>query len=456
MSAKTCLAYLFGRESAIGEVAGDKAALSTGLVLVLLTAIARNYDQTFIGEKPFLWLFGPLLFSLVSGTWIYLAAYGGCVIRWSTLDGGKRPRLWSGWRSFMGLFWMTAPIAWLYALPVERFFDSLTSAQLNIALLSIVSCWRVLLMARVLTVLCRTPTRFTFFWVLAPAAIEVLVVIILGGALSRAVLASMSGMRNSPEETVLQLALGIAVNATILLGPSALCVAALWKPKSAPTPLPAQEAGVIPWRPLAAATGFWILAAVLPQQELVHNAEVDNLVRAGQWRAALDAMSKHNPGDYAPSRTLPPKPYEHEVFHELPHLLNTLKESDPPWLRDHLFKRLNEMFGHFYHWGRSDLEDAGVILALSYEMIRVRPVPSDMLVLINGLQAAPEGRVWLGTNTLLLQALGETFQESLAPYNDPAKKAAWLSDRTKLLDKLLSLGITNSVSETSEGEAAKP
>jgi hypothetical protein len=58
----------------------------------------------------------------------------------------------------MGLFWMTAPCAWLYALPVERLCpDSLTAIKVNFALLGIVATWRVLLMGRVISVLTGNP-----------------------------------------------------------------------------------------------------------------------------------------------------------------------------------------------------------------------------------------------------------------------------------------------------------
>src|SRR5688572_24512649 len=113
--------YLMGEGRAIRELAENRKTIWTGVGLVLLTSIARNYDQTFIGEKPLLWLFGSLLFSLVSGTWLYLILYGGFVRRAAADADGNKPEFWSRWFSFMGLFWMTAPVAWMYAIPVERF-----------------------------------------------------------------------------------------------------------------------------------------------------------------------------------------------------------------------------------------------------------------------------------------------------------------------------------------------
>jgi hypothetical protein len=197
------LGYVLGRENSIRELAGDRATLWTGIGMVLLTSIARNYDQTFILEKPFLWLFGSLLFSLVSGTWLYLVVYGWFIRRVVAHAGGEAPAYWGRWRTFMGLFWMTAPVAWLYAIPVERFFDSLTAAKANLTLLAIVSLWRVILMTRVMQCLTGALTHAILLWVLLAVAMEVLVVFFIGGAFAKALMAGMGGMRNSPEETLL-------------------------------------------------------------------------------------------------------------------------------------------------------------------------------------------------------------------------------------------------------------
>jgi hypothetical protein len=103
MTAKDILAFQFGRADAIRTVALSSSAIWTGIVLVLLTAFARNYDQTYIPEKPFLWFFGPLLFSLVSGTWLFLITYGLCArLKMPDVDYARRPPLWRHWPGFMG------------------------------------------------------------------------------------------------------------------------------------------------------------------------------------------------------------------------------------------------------------------------------------------------------------------------------------------------------------------
>src|SRR4051812_42796131 len=155
-----------------------------------------------------MWLIGPLVFSFFSGSFLY-----GLLIRGfakSHLPPENRNE--TRWATFMALFWLTAPIAWLYALPVERVLDPYRAAQANIALLSIVSLWRVLLMSRVLAVLLNIPFPRALGWVLVAAALEVILVLffgsLFGGSISRHILASMAGMRNAPEEMLLTSVLG--------------------------------------------------------------------------------------------------------------------------------------------------------------------------------------------------------------------------------------------------------
>ncbi len=57
---------------------------------------------------------------------------------------------------------LTSPLAWLYALPVERWFDVETAISMNLWFLAVVACWRVALLARFLMrgALCSAPRAF--------------------------------------------------------------------------------------------------------------------------------------------------------------------------------------------------------------------------------------------------------------------------------------------------------
>jgi len=57
-------------------------------------------------------------FLIFSGTFLFWVLFDGffgdILIRRRAFQGGQ-------WRSFMSLFWMTAPVAWLYAIPLSGF-----------------------------------------------------------------------------------------------------------------------------------------------------------------------------------------------------------------------------------------------------------------------------------------------------------------------------------------------
>ncbi len=75
MTGKTILQFQFGKRSAVDAIARSKVAFITGIVLVLITATARNYNPRAIVEQMLRWLFGPLVFSAGSGTFLFFFVY---------------------------------------------------------------------------------------------------------------------------------------------------------------------------------------------------------------------------------------------------------------------------------------------------------------------------------------------------------------------------------------------
>lgn len=408
------LQYLLGQGRAIRRVAESRSALWTGVTLVLLTAMARNYDQTFIAEKPLRWLLGPLGFSVVSGTWLYAVAYG-VFARWRMgSESNGRPGFWSGWRSFMGLFWMTAPIAWLYAIPVERFLEPVTAAKANIALLAVVSLWRVLLMTRVLQHLTRCRWHLALVWILFPAAVEVLVVFFLGDHLAQSLMASMGGLRNSPAEEVLISAMGSAFFGALIVAPTAILLA-FESPKTPLIPLPAVAPDALPWRWLGLGAVCWIGVAIGPQLELQRSSHVERLMSEGKFRDSLDVLGAHEPGDFAPSRPLPPRPYEYEIFDYLPACFRQVRADDPAWVRSFLVRRLDEMLGHYVQPRkadtRPDTEAASIDFLRPPFFARKGLEATDLLALVNGLHRIPEGRQWLEDHPRFVEGIQKSAQE---------------------------------------------
>lgn len=406
--------YLFGQAEAIRRVAGSRAALWTGLALVLLTSIARNYDQTLIAEKPFLWFFGSLLFSFVSATWMYLVVYKTFARRSSSSLGDLKISESGAWPSFLGLFWMTAPIAWIYAIPVERFLDSVSATHANVALLGIVSLWRVLLMARVLQVTTRAPFLMALSWVLFAASVEVVVLVFFGGTFAKGIMRGMGGMRNSPEEEILMHAMSKAFGVAFLLAPVAFVVSLAWRPKELLQPLPVPSVERMRWSGLVVAAALWIAVAVLPQRELANTVAVEKLMQDGRPREALNFLAARQPGDFAPARALPPKPFEYEVFTQLPACFGAVQTNDPPWVRALLLAKLDAMMTHMGPRRSRRASDRSQpreerIKTIREGIQRHGPDGEGLRQLLDGLKRLPEGRTWLTTNDVFVEAIWQVI-----------------------------------------------
>jgi len=261
---RTIASFQLGKRHAIEAVAENRASFVTGLILALLTAIPRNYDQTYILESPF-WLFGPLLFSFFSGYFLFWMLYSGFIRR--HLEAPETVSRVAQRRSFMSLFWMTAPVAWLYAIPVERFLNSYQAGAANLALLFIVSLWRILLMARIVAVLQQIRFVRALGWVLIPACLEIIFIVFFGGTFSSQIMAAMSGMLNSPERALLLSAMGNVFIASLILLPIVLIMLLVSRFPGTVRPFPVASNDSLPVWQLALLVLIWTAIAVPAQLE---------------------------------------------------------------------------------------------------------------------------------------------------------------------------------------------
>ena len=132
-------------------------------MFVLSAGFAREYDARDLLAEPW-FLIIPLGASFVSSFVLFTLLY----ILLMRVD-KQRPRFFSAYRAFLTLFWMTAPLAWLYAIPYERFLTPMQAATANYITLGVVAVWRVALMVRVASVLMgyrppRRPGASPGFW----------------------------------------------------------------------------------------------------------------------------------------------------------------------------------------------------------------------------------------------------------------------------------------------------
>ena len=357
-----------------------------------------------------MWLLGSLVFSFFSGTFLYFALWTLFLRRHLKMD--AEPGATNPWWAFMGLFWMTAPIAWLYAIPVERMFDSYRAAQANIALLATVALWRVLLMSRVISVLQQVRFARALGWVAVPASIEVILVVVVGGifspAFGRRVMAAMGGMRNSPEESLLLSALSTAGGAAFwgLIG---LAIPlALLRFKGVTLPFPKQTRAGLPWIGLLLLGVFWTAVAVRPQREQQRFVKHAAMVDSEQYRAAVDYLAGLGRAAFPPGRRLEPNPYEYRAYDQLPGTIAVLQGSDPKWIRDMYLDYASRLFDHH----------------------SLRIETTNAAAMFSGMARLPEGRAWVEQNRTKLHKL--RFDETAGDTNELAQRQAIVALLTSL------------------------
>jgi hypothetical protein len=104
MRIRTLLRYLIGDRQAILDMATDRRAVWYGLLFVLSAGFAREYDQRDLLHEPW-YLFLPLGASLLTSFVLFTLFYGVARLKRAAV-----PSFRLAYRSFLGLFWMTAPL----------------------------------------------------------------------------------------------------------------------------------------------------------------------------------------------------------------------------------------------------------------------------------------------------------------------------------------------------------
>lgn len=186
--------FLFGVRSSIERVLRCPRAIWLALALVATAALAREYDAVSWLHHP-RDLVAPFAASLIFGTIIFLFVTIGLVA-----IGRKSPSVWRDYRVFMTGYWMTAPLAWLYALPIEIMTDELTSLKFNLTMLSVVSIWRVLLFSRVVAIQFAVPMLAMLSWILLPCMMIAFVALL---AANMSMVSIMGGIRLTETQQVL-------------------------------------------------------------------------------------------------------------------------------------------------------------------------------------------------------------------------------------------------------------
>jgi len=336
MTATLLARYLVGDRNAILTLAATRRGWLPGLLLVLGAGLAREYDHEDLLHEPWHALL-PLAASLVTATILYGAVR---LVSWRRSGVGWPAR--GGYPAFLALYWGTAPLAWLYALPVERVLPVGEAVGANLWLLAIVSVWRVVLMSRVVQVVwrCHWFEAFhvvgCFAWGVASAAMFLA---------KLPLITVMGGIELGPGEALLaEVTLGVLF-ALVFSAPwwlVAIAVIVLGIPRVPGGPWTPDPAFASDARPVAPSTwrlatalvcvGLFLLPFTQPEQRRRHT--VETALRAGDVAGAVAAMMRDGPEAYPPHWDPPPRTGFGERAPGLPALVEGLAAADAPaWLR---------------------------------------------------------------------------------------------------------------------------
>lgn len=307
MNASTLPRYLIGSRQAILDVAACRWSFVIGVLFVLSAGLAREYDGEDLVHEPWHAL-RPLAASLASGTALFLLVHLAALLNRKKAQ-GLQPGFAQAWKQFMGLFWLTAPMAWLYAVPYERFMSPVDAVKLNLCTLAIVALWRVLLISRVIQVLYGVGYFRAFFIVMLFAD---LVVFIVMTTVPSPVINIMGGLRHSERDELIANVTFTVTFFSALSAPVwiffALIATALFRPRwleFSISPVPSKSRGLLILA-VASLVAF-VPLLIISQPEQINRREAERLLKQGNVPKALAVMSERSQEDYPPHWNPPPK-----------------------------------------------------------------------------------------------------------------------------------------------------
>jgi hypothetical protein len=348
MRIQTLLRYLIGDRQAVLETASDRRAVLYGFLFVLSAGFAREYDGQDLLHEP--WhLFLPLGVSLLTSFVLFTLFYGVALLK-----GAPGPSFFVGYRSFLGLFWMTAPLAWLYAIPYERFLSAGDATAANLSTLGLVATWRVLLISRVLSVLLGYHLLTALCVVLAFGDTLALIAIAMSPL---EILNLMGGIHFTESQQVIT-STGETIAA---LGG---CSLPFWIAGSIPCLIvskPAWQASLQrsgAKRPIShdgllylalASLAIWAVLLPYPQMEQQLRRRVEFELRDGHIDVALAIMSEHSQEDFPPHWDLPPQlGFQDDSLSMVDFFEGMVRKKPASWVQRVYFKKLRAFLDWSY------------------------------------------------------------------------------------------------------------
>jgi hypothetical protein len=343
----TLIRFLMGKRSAILDVAASPQALVLGGVLVLSAGFAREYDGEDLLHEPWHLLI-PHGASLLTSFLLYM------LVRLTGIGKTQQlPTLFRGFPMFLQLYWMTAPLAWLYAIPFERWMSSGDATLWNLRLLGIVSVWRVALMIRVISVV----------YGAAPLWRVISTVLLFGDAVMLIairfvpvpVLHLMGGVRMTDSERILQ---GTTLMLQIVGYPALfiLLIMTLVPTRTPWTPITSSKPSRVhgtAWLLAAVSILIWPFVLPVTQPEQQRRRIAEQMIMARDFRGALQFMSQHSRSAFPPHWSPPPHVAQANPVPPINDLMEVLIEEPPAkWVRTEFVEKFrSKMEGTLSQFG---------------------------------------------------------------------------------------------------------
>lgn len=343
--------YLVGSRSSIEKVLQCDRSLLYGVALVFTAAVAREYDAVSLIHRP--WdLLGPFAASLVLSLILYLFV----TICYAVVRKDSDDAYLINYKSFLAAYWWTAPLAWLYAIPIEIMSSEVYSLRFNLTLLSIVSIWRVLLFSRVVGIMLRVPLWASLSWVLVPC-MAVAFFALLNRLLS--VVSIMGGLRLTQTQQILHNyhsgVLGIIFYGALpVLIVSVVSFVVLRKRDRMPQPSTTSNVTLSPgkwWIPSIAMVIF-LGGATYFQPDLFRAHQVDRLLESDRVTEAITVMLQHGEDGFPRTWDPPPTfPDGNPNRPQMKTLLNAIQTMAPEsWIVDRLLVQADEITLRQFGW----------------------------------------------------------------------------------------------------------
>lgn len=360
---RTLARFLKGESEAIRAVTACRGAFWPGLAFVLLAGIPRDYDGADLLREPH-WLVIPVIVSTLAALLFFFSCE---VVFTRRHDAPFLARL----GQFLSAFWMTGPLAWLYAVPVERFLDEVTAAKANLCLLGLVATWRVLLLSRVVQVLYSGDFKRAFVVVFCVADLLAIAAAI---GMPKPVWNIMGGVRLSEAEGFLLDASLIATLVSIVLAiPLLLAVGMIASDRSSGRISGAS--GLNPqmrihrnvWRLLMSLliAGNGLLLWAQPAQQ--RKTRIESLLKSGRIEQGLDELSRLRPDDLPSHWEIPPRiGFGEREPSPVDVICLAFERPAADWVQRRMLNKLDRFLGsgYFSVWDQLDESSASRLLAV--------------------------------------------------------------------------------------------